>query len=130
MPSEARARSLANLRVGGGRAVGVPNKLGASIKQMVERALHDVGGAQYLARQAEENPVAFLGLVGKVMPMQLIENADANTLTALHLIAARQIADQMQLLIASGTKPNGHANGNGAVIDGDAVIDYTKPALE
>lgn len=60
----------------------------------------------------------------------VLEGADANTLTALHLIAARQIADQMQLLIASGTKPNGHANGNGATIDGDAVIDYTKPALE
>ena len=121
------ARSLANLRNGGPRG---PGKFTQSIKDMVEQALHKSGGVDYLARQAEENPVAFLGLVGKVMPMQLIENADANTLTALHLIAARQIADQMQLLIASGTKPNGHANGNGATIDGDAVIDYTKPALE
>lgn len=38
---------------------------------MILTALHDVGGAQYLARQAELNPVAFMGLVGRVLPLQL-----------------------------------------------------------
>lgn len=38
---------------------------------MILGALSDVGGRDYLARQAEENPVAFLGLVGKVLPLQL-----------------------------------------------------------
>lgn len=38
---------------------------------MILVALRDVGGAKYLARQAEQNPVAFMGLVGKVLPLQL-----------------------------------------------------------
>lgn len=54
-----------------GKAKGTQNKLGKSIKDMILTALHDVGGAQYLARQAELNPVAFMGLVGKVLPLQL-----------------------------------------------------------
>ena len=58
-------------REGAGRKPGIPNKYNADIKGMVLTALHDVGGAQYLARQAEQNPVAFMGLVGKVLPLQL-----------------------------------------------------------
>ena len=70
------ARSLANLRVGGGRA-GMPSRLNHSIKEMVEKALHKAGGVEYLTRQAEANPVAFMGLVGKVLPIQLA-NADGS----------------------------------------------------
>ena len=64
------ARSLANLeRRPHGRST--PNKIGASIKEMVEKALHKAGGVDYLTEQARANPVAFLGLVGKVLPLQL-----------------------------------------------------------
>ena len=38
---------------------------------MIERALQKAGGVEYLARQAEQNPVAFMGLVGRVLPLQL-----------------------------------------------------------
>jgi hypothetical protein len=55
----------------GGRQKGTPNKADASIKEMVIKALQTVGGAQYLARQAEQNPVAFMGLIGRVLPLQL-----------------------------------------------------------
>ena len=45
---------------------------------MVERALHKAGGVDYLARQAEENPVAFMGLIGRVLPLQVTgENGGA-----------------------------------------------------
>lgn len=54
-----------------GRKPGVPNKFNASIKDMILGALKDVGGRDYLAEQARANPVAFLGLVGKVLPLQL-----------------------------------------------------------
>lgn len=73
------ANSLANLRVGGGRPPGSPNKLSTSIKEMVERALHKAGGVDYLTRQAELNPVAFMSLVGRVLPLQLA-NADGQAL--------------------------------------------------
>lgn len=42
---------------------------------MVLVALDAVGGATYLAEQARKNPVAFLNLVGKVLPLT-IANAD------------------------------------------------------
>jgi hypothetical protein len=38
---------------------------------MVLAALAGVGGEQYLMRQADVNPTAFLTLVGKVLPLQI-----------------------------------------------------------
>src|SRR3954463_11045415 len=55
----------------GGRTKGTPNKFPATIREMIVGALDDVGGRRYLAEQARENPVAFMGLVGKVLPLQL-----------------------------------------------------------
>jgi len=55
----------------GGRTKGTPNKVTGAVKDMVVQALDEVGGVKYLKRQAEENPTAFLTLVGKVMPTQV-----------------------------------------------------------
>jgi hypothetical protein len=55
----------------GGRAKGTPNKFTGALKDMVLEALNDAGGVDYLKRQADENPTAFLTLVGKVLPLQL-----------------------------------------------------------
>jgi hypothetical protein len=38
---------------------------------MILTALNRVGGADYLERQAVENPVAFMSLVSKVLPLQI-----------------------------------------------------------
>lgn len=57
----------------GGRSRGTPNKLTATVKDMILQALNDAhpkGGAAYLKDQAEKNPTAFLTLVGKVLPLQ------------------------------------------------------------
>ena len=59
---------------GRGRPKGSPNKLTATIKDMILQALNDAhedGGAAYLKQQAIKNPAAFLTLVGKVLPLQL-----------------------------------------------------------
>lgn len=72
--SKKQVRSWFKPGVGGnpaGKAKGTPNKLTRDVKEMILTALSDVGGAKYLARQAEQNPVAFMGLVGKVLPLQL-----------------------------------------------------------
>lgn len=53
---------------GPGRPAGKPNKLTADLKDMIEGALSDAGGRAYLAQQAQENPAAFMGLVGKLIP--------------------------------------------------------------
>lgn len=54
-----------------GRKPGVPNKMNGQIKDMILGALERAGGEKYLARQANENPAAFMTLVGKVLPLQL-----------------------------------------------------------
>ncbi len=58
-----------------GRPKGVPNKFTGDIKAMILAALDKVGGLDYLAQQAIDNPTAFMSLVGRVLPMQL--NVDA-----------------------------------------------------
>ena len=40
---------------------------------MIVGALQAVGGQEYLAECAISHPVAFLGLVGKVLPMQVAD---------------------------------------------------------
>lgn len=55
----------------GGRVKGTPNKDNAAIKDMITQALSKAGGVDYLTRQADENPTAFMGLIGKVLPLQL-----------------------------------------------------------
>lgn len=51
-----------------GRKKGVLNKFTGTIKDMVEQALNNAGGVAYLTKQADDNPVAFMGLVGKLLP--------------------------------------------------------------
>lgn len=58
-----------------GRPKGSKNKVTGAIKDMVLNALANKGGVKYLERQADENPVAFMGLVGKVIPLQ-VNHAD------------------------------------------------------
>jgi hypothetical protein len=53
----------------GGRAKGTPNKVTGALREMVLAALEAAGGVEYLARQAEQNPAAFLTLLGKVLPL-------------------------------------------------------------
>lgn len=62
----------------GGSRKGSPNKSTKAIKDMILGALDASGGQKYLERQAELNPVAFMGLLGKIMPTQ-ISGADDGT---------------------------------------------------
>ena len=60
--------------MGKGRPKGTPNKATKALKDMILGALSDAhpeGGQAYLCQQAQENPVAFLTLVGKVLPHEL-----------------------------------------------------------
>jgi hypothetical protein len=54
-----------------GRPKGRPNKYTSDIKEMVLGALSDVGGRQYLAERAIDQPVAFMGLIGRILPLQV-----------------------------------------------------------
>jgi hypothetical protein len=58
---------------GKGRPKGSPNKVPAALKDMILGALNNAGGVEYLERKANDprTAAAFLGLVGKVLPLQV-----------------------------------------------------------
>lgn len=69
IPAEKETEKFGNLPgPGPGRPPGVPNRMTAALREMVLTALDEAGGAEYLAKQAIENPPAFLALVGKLLP--------------------------------------------------------------
>ena len=70
-------------KTGGGSRKGVQNKVTKELKDMVLGALDDAGGQDYLKRQAEANPSAFLSLVGKCLPKEI--KADVHTSSAQNL---------------------------------------------
>ena len=55
----------------GGSRKGIPNKNTAAIKDMIDQALREAGGVEYLKTQARDNPSAFLGLIGKILPKDI-----------------------------------------------------------
>ena len=55
----------------GGSRKGIPNKITAELKDMIRQALDQAGGVDYLTKQANENPSAFLSLVGKTLPKEV-----------------------------------------------------------
>ncbi len=55
----------------GGSRKGKPNKITRDVKEMILGALSAVGGQKWLQQQAEDNPAAFMTLVGKVLPLQV-----------------------------------------------------------
>ena len=62
---------------GKGRPKGAKNKFGTDIKNMIIAALETAGGVEYLARQAEQNPAAFMGLISKILPLQIGAESDS-----------------------------------------------------
>ncbi len=56
-----------------GKPKGAVQKSTAAIKDMIKAALEQAGGVDYLVERANDprTASAFLGLVGKVMPMQV-----------------------------------------------------------
>ena len=63
---------------GKGRKKGTPNKTTALLKDAILKAAEQAGNkvgdeglVSYLVQQAEENPNAFMPLLGKVLPMQV-----------------------------------------------------------
>lgn len=61
---------------GKGRPKGSQNKTTLAVKEAVLAALDQAGGINYLVKQADENPNAFLALVGKVLPLQVNASHD------------------------------------------------------
>jgi hypothetical protein len=63
----------AAMGAGPGRPKGSQNKVTTEIKEMVVEALSELGGVAYLVDRGNDprTATAFLGLVGKVLPLQV-----------------------------------------------------------
>jgi hypothetical protein len=72
---------------GQGRPKGAQNKTTKALKDMIEGALEAKGGQAWLERQMDENPAAFLTLLGKTLPRDL--NATVETGPNLASILSR-----------------------------------------
>lgn len=66
------------VKTGGGSRKGSPNKATKELKDMILGALDNVGGQKYLERQAEENPTAFMTLIGKILPKDVNANVSGS----------------------------------------------------
>ena len=64
---------------GPGRPKGVPNKATTELKAMILQALDGAGGVDYLMGCAQDpkTAAAFLGLIGKVLPMTVAGDPNA-----------------------------------------------------
>ena len=79
---------------GKGRVKGVPNKTTATIKEAIEKAFQEVGGAEYLVNLAHTDPKAFTTLLGKIIPSKI-----EGGLTLRHLFTPdqlRRMADEQE----------------------------------
>jgi len=54
-----------------GRKKGVANKNVQQLRDMILNALAKAGNDDYLYQQSLENPVAFMNLIGKILPKQI-----------------------------------------------------------
>lgn len=67
---------MARRRKTGGRKKGTPNKVTGELREMIEGALDDLGGQEWLVKAAGENPAAFLALLGKLLPKDITHGGD------------------------------------------------------
>jgi hypothetical protein len=61
--------------------LGRPNKFSKDIKKAVLEAFEAGGGTKWLQRQMAENPVAYIGLLAKILPTQLLAEIQVTTKT-------------------------------------------------
>lgn len=77
---------------GAGRPLGSKNRNTFDIKIMINTALKKAGGVKYLTEQAHKNPVAFLGLLGKVIPKDVSVDMSLTMNTAEELKRLKKLA--------------------------------------
>ena len=77
--------------VGGpGRPNGMQNKVTFELKQMLENALHAVGGEEYLENLARDKPEIFANLLAKIIPRSLnLSSASRRSMSFQFIVEGR-----------------------------------------
>lgn len=91
MEKETDGKRLFAGKPGPGRPKGIPNKNTTRLKDAILDAAEKAGGKGgllgYLTKQADANPVAFMSLLGKVLPMTVAGDDES----PLRLIVERRL---------------------------------------
>ena len=82
-----------NLKAGPGRPKGLKNKWTTDVKAMILGALDKKGGQEWLEEQMEKNPVAFMTLLGKVIPSEVKADVTATVQNITRKIVDARNAD-------------------------------------
>lgn len=91
----------------GGRAKGTPNLITRELKDMIRGALDAAGGQEYLEMQAKKQPVAFLTLLGKILPKEITGAGGKPLIPSTLPGALPSISDADLLIIATRGKTSG-----------------------
>lgn len=78
-------------RAGLGRPKGAANKVTKTLREAIEASFDKVGGADYLAKMAMEQPASYMTLLGKVLPAHMNIKAETGK---FELIVKRANADK------------------------------------
>lgn len=93
---------------GPGRPKGIPNRQTVALKEAIENAFTELGGASYLVHVGKSDPRTFCALLSRLLPTKLA-NADGSPLLAalteltdaqLEARTQRALADAQRLGIA------------------------------
>lgn len=75
MESNKQVKSVEEKRkppaAGMGRKTGSQNKITKTIKEAILESFDKIGGADYLVEMSAQEPVAYMTLLGKVLPTQV-----------------------------------------------------------
>jgi hypothetical protein len=106
----------AGRKTGGGSRKGRPNKHPSDIKAMIIGALNaGAGGQAFFEQQKKQNPIAFMGLIAKVLPLQVQASAGGVNLLEQLATAAMAIKAQREAAALPAPAPTG------PIIDAEAL---------
>lgn len=85
MSEEKQTPKIGQGRPGPGRPKGVPNRTTTLLKDAILQAATEAGGPEglvgYLKFAAADSPSAFMSLLGKVLPMQIVGDLNVTSMT-------------------------------------------------
>jgi hypothetical protein len=81
---------------GPGRKPGIPNKANGLLKDAIIQAAEEAGGREgivgYLTQQAKRHPQTFLGLLGRVLPLQVQAHSEGSVrITIRHIVDGGEV---------------------------------------
>jgi hypothetical protein len=100
----------------GRRGAGNPEGIASDLRRMIFEALAEAGGAEYLERQADKTPGAFLALVGKLISAQS-RSKDAGPVETPQM-SDLEVARRLAFLLARGAEALHSENSTGQDVPG------------